>query len=75
MNRLILSIVILLCLASFAFAQDIDKLPMISVSGTAKVQVAPDEAVFSIDVTTEYNAIELTRIETKCNAAYLQRIW
>ena len=61
MNRLILSIVILLCLASFAFAQDIDKLPMISVSGTAKVQVAPDEAVFSIDVTKTNNDLQTAK--------------
>src|SRR6185369_4696097 len=31
--------------------QEIDKLPVITVSGTAEVQIAPDEAVFSIDVT------------------------
>jgi uncharacterized protein YggE len=32
-------------------AQDIDKMPMITVAGTAEVQVAPDEVVFSLDVT------------------------
>ena len=32
-------------------AQDIDKMPTISVTGAAEVQVAPDEVVFSLDVT------------------------
>ena len=44
-------IVILLCSAFSSSAQEIDKLPVITVSGTAEVQIAPDEAVFSIDVT------------------------
>ena len=41
----------LLCSAFPSYAQEIDKLPTITVSGSAEVQVAPDEAVFSIDVT------------------------
>ena len=32
-------------------AQDIDKMPMITVTGTAEIQVVPDEVVFSLDVT------------------------
>jgi len=51
MKRSTILIVILLCSAFSLSAQEIDKLPMITVSGTAEVQVAPDEAVFSIDVT------------------------
>ena len=51
MNRSTILIVILLCLASSSSAQEIDKLPVITVTGTADVQVAPDEALFSIDVT------------------------
>lgn len=39
--------VILLCSAFSSSAQEIDKLPVITVSGTAEVQIAPDEAVFS----------------------------
>jgi len=51
MKRSTILIVILLCSAFSLSAQEIDKLPVITVSGTAEVQVAPDEAVFSIDVT------------------------
>jgi len=51
MKRSTILIVILLCLASSSSAQEIDKLPVITVTGTADVQVAPDEALFSIDVT------------------------
>ena len=51
MKGLMISVVILLCGAFSASAQEIDKLPMITVSGTAEIQVAPDEAVFSLDVT------------------------
>ena len=43
--------VVLVCAAFSASAQEIDKLPVITVSGTAEVQIVPDEAVFSIDVT------------------------
>ena len=50
MNRSTVLIVILLCSAFSSPAQEIDKLPVITVSGTAEVQIAPDEAVFSIDV-------------------------
>ena len=51
MKRSTILIVVLLCLASSSSAQEIDKLPVIVVTGTAEVQVAPDEALFSIDVT------------------------
>jgi uncharacterized protein len=32
-------------------AQEIDKMPMITVTGTAEVMVEPDEVIFSLDVT------------------------
>lgn len=44
-------LIIVLCFALSVAAQDIDKVPMITVTGTAEVMVAPDEAVFSLDVT------------------------
>ena len=50
MKRSISLIVTLLCLAFSSYAQEIDKLPVITVSGTAEVQIAPDEAVCSLDV-------------------------
>jgi uncharacterized protein YggE len=51
MKRSIFLSAILLCLAFSSQAQEIDKLPMITVTGTAEVLIAPDEAVYSIDVT------------------------
>ena len=50
MKRSISLTVILLCLAFSSYAQEIDKLPMITVSGTAEVLIAPDEVVCSLDV-------------------------
>lgn len=51
MKKLVV-LAILLCGAMvLTQAQDIDKLPSITVSGIAEVQVAPDEVVFSLDVT------------------------
>ena len=50
MKRLIILTVILLCLAFSSYAQEIDKLPMITVSGIAEVLIAPDEVVCSLDV-------------------------
>lgn len=51
MKRLIIPICVFLSSAFFANAQDIDKLPFITVSGRAEVQIAPDEVVFSLTVT------------------------
>ena len=50
MKRSILLTVILLCLAFSSYAQEIDKLSMITVSGTAEVLIAPDEVVCALDV-------------------------
>lgn len=51
MRMILILFVIGLSLAVFVSGQDIDKTPLITVSGTAEVMVAPDEAVFSLDVT------------------------
>jgi len=51
MKRSTILMLILLCSAFSAQAQETDKLAMITVSGAAEVLIAPDEAVFSIDVT------------------------
>ena len=61
MGRSTILIVILLCSAFSLSAQEIDKLPMITVSGTAEVQIAPDEAVFSIDVTKTNKDLQTTK--------------
>ncbi|MEP6922892.1 MAG: SIMPL domain-containing protein [Pyrinomonadaceae bacterium] len=51
-------------LAAFALpapAQDVDKMPMITVTGTAEVQVAPDEVVFSLDVTKTNKDLQIAK--------------
>lgn len=50
MRRFLFLLILSLCFGSLAFAQDIDKMPAINVTGTAEVQVAPDEVVFTLDV-------------------------
>mgnify|MGYP000945824667 CR=1 FL=1 len=51
MKNLVMLLVSLCCVTVIGQAQDIDKLPAITVSGTAEALVAPDEVVFSLDVT------------------------
>ena len=52
MKIFLTSAIFVFCLFSFAVsAQDVDKSATITVSGTAEIQVAPDEVVFSLDVT------------------------
>lgn len=51
MKRLTVLIVVLIASVFSTSAQETDRLPVITVSGTAEVQIAPDEAVFSLDVT------------------------
>lgn len=52
---------LLLCLSFVASAQEIDKLPMITVSGTAEILVPPDEVVFSLDVTKGNKDLQLAK--------------
>jgi uncharacterized protein len=51
MKRLMILVVMSWCSALSIYAQEIDKMPMITVSGAAEVQIAPDEVVFTLDVT------------------------
>lgn len=46
-----MSLIASLCFSLSVSAQAIDKMPMITVTGTAEIMVAPDEVVFSLDVT------------------------
>lgn len=61
MKRSTILLVLLLCSAFSLSAQEIDKLAMITVSGTAEVQVAPDEAVFSIEVTKTNKDLQVAK--------------
>ena len=51
MKTILILLILTLCLGLSISAQDIDKMPMIIVTGTAEVQVVPDEVIFSLDVT------------------------
>jgi len=50
MKYLLLALSIMWIFALTAFGQDIDKAPMITVSGTADVLVQPDEVVLTLNV-------------------------
>lgn len=53
MKTLLILLASILCFGSPASAQqqDVDKMPTITVTGTAEMRVVPDEVVFSLDVT------------------------
>lgn len=51
MKEYLILFILVLSFVLPATAQDIDKMPVITVTGTAEVMVAPDEVVFSLDVT------------------------
>lgn len=51
MRKLLTLAILTLGLAVSTLAQDVDKLPSITVTGTAEVKVAPDEVTFSLNVT------------------------
>ena len=62
MKRSIIPLVVLLfCSAFSAYAQEIDKLPVITVSGTAEIQIAPDEVLFSLDVTKTNKDLQIAK--------------
>lgn len=50
MKKLLFLAVLFLSFSVTSFAQDIDKLPTITVTGSAEVLVVPDEVIFSLDV-------------------------
>ena len=61
MKKPVLVSLLLLGLTLCAAAQDIDKLPSITVSGSAEVQIAPDEVVFSLDVTKLHRDLQTAK--------------
>lgn len=50
MKKVLILITISLFAALTASAQDIDKMPVITVNGTAEVMVVPDEVIFELEV-------------------------
>ena len=51
MKNLLFLLLLSLCFGSLVSAQEISDTPMITVTGTAEVLIAPDEVVFSLDFT------------------------
>jgi uncharacterized protein len=61
MRQLIIPVVAFLCFGFSSFAQEVDKLPAITVSGKAEIQVAPDEVVFSLNVTKTNKDLQIAK--------------
>jgi len=61
MKMLVLLTVIILATCLTAYSQEIDKLPTITVSGFAEVQIAPDELVFTLDVTKTNKDLQIAK--------------
>lgn len=53
--------VLIIVLTLSAVAQSDDKMPTITVTGTAEVQIAPDEVVFSLDVTKTDKDLQIAK--------------
>ena len=61
MKKILIPILMSLCSAFFANAQDIDKLPAITVTGTAEIRIAPDEVILSLDVTKNNKDLQVAK--------------
>jgi uncharacterized protein len=51
MKKLLVSLLIVIACSVSYFAQEIDNLPSVTVSGTAEISIQPTEAIFSLDFT------------------------
>jgi uncharacterized protein len=56
---------LLCCISLFLslsiIAQDIDKLPLITVTGSSEIKIAPDEVVFSLNVTKTNKELQIAK--------------
>jgi uncharacterized protein YggE len=59
--KYLLSVLLMLLFATCAAAQEIDKMPVITVSGKAEIQVVPDEAILSLDFTKLDNNLQTAK--------------
>src|ERR1043165_766517 len=50
-----------LCFCSMASAQNIENMPVITVTGTAEVMVAPDQVTFTLDVTKTNKDLQIAK--------------
>lgn len=63
MKRSIFLMVCLLAIAAVGYAQEIDKMPSVTVTGTSVVMIAPDEVVFSLDFTKTDKDLQIARVQ------------
>lgn len=61
MKTILILFVLTLGLCLPVLGQEIDKMPMITVTGTAEVMIAPDEVVFSLDVTKTDKDLQIAK--------------
>lgn len=61
MKRLPCLTVLFLSLSFTSSAQDIEKLPVITVTGSAEVLVVSDEVIFSLDVTKTNKELQIAK--------------
>lgn len=61
MKTVLALLMLTICFGLSASAQDIDKMPVITVTGTAEVMVAPDEVIFSLDVTKTNKDLQVAK--------------
>ena len=63
MKSCLILLLLIVCFALSASAQDVDKMPMITVTGTAEIMLTPDETVFSLDVTKTNKDLQAAKSE------------
>jgi uncharacterized protein len=61
MKTILTLLVLILCSGFSAAAQNLDNMPVITVTGTAEVMVAPDEVVFSLNVTKTDKDLQIAK--------------
>jgi hypothetical protein len=61
MKTFLILLAVVLCFGLSVSAQDIDKMPTITVTGTAEIMIAPDEVVFSLDVTKTDKDLQIAK--------------
>lgn len=61
MNKFLILLFLAISFCASATAQDVDKMPLITVTGTAEVMVAPDEVVFQLDVTKTDKDLQIAK--------------
>ncbi|HEV7644376.1 MAG TPA: SIMPL domain-containing protein [Pyrinomonadaceae bacterium] len=61
MKRILFSCLVFVALTITVYSQEIDKMPSVTVTGTSEILIAPDEAVFSLDVTKRDKDLQIAK--------------